>query len=434
MILVTQTCPVTTHICWDGLSYPISQACPVRTQTCPNGQVIPITSTCPAQTQVCWNGAIVPVNQACPAQYQTCWDGSVILLSQTCPTKTTTTITIKKVEVINHSVVTDLATKVGQTSAQCNGVGLISNGISSVGWFEYGETTDVNKTTNSASIGSSSNAPFSNVLTGLKPNTTYYCRAVMANKDGTYRGKIVSFKTLKNKVTYAAPKAKAKTAPKTKTEFVCADGSIAVAKTVLVGETINAGGKLLAINIERSIPDLTQGSVFNYRITITNNSDTAVTGVEAKIVLPSELSFIDATTTGGVVIKDNIMTVPVENINSKEVKTFILPVKIDNKAELGKTIVTTVYASYNLPVTGSTVVKDEVSAYMMGNIVASDGKSTDTEKSKSLASILFPQTLLGWLILFAIILIIVVLIMNIRKWLADRKREKEEHTIHHHIA
>jgi uncharacterized repeat protein (TIGR01451 family) len=437
VILMTQVCPVNTQTCWDGSIIPVSQACPVRTQVCPNGQVIPVTQTCPAQYQTCWNGAVIPVTQTCPAQYQTCWNGAVIPITQTCPVKTTTTVVVTQVEVRNHSTVTDLATKVGATSAECNGVGLIAGNISSIGWFEYGSTMDVNNTTNSASIGASSHASFSNLITGLKPNTTYYCRAVIANKDGTYRGKIVSFKTLgetKKKVVYAAPKATAKVKPKTKTEFVCSDGSIAVARTVEVADTINSGGKLIAVNIERNSPNLNQGSIVNYRITITNNSETALTGVEAKIVLPSELSFVDATTTGGVTIKDNIMTVPISEMKGKEVKTFILPAKVANNAELGKAVVTTVYISYNLPVTGSEIVKDEVSAYMVANIAGENDIAGEDSNKKSLAEKLFPQTLLGWLVLFAIILIIVVLVMNIRRWLAERKKEKEEHTIHHHIA
>jgi uncharacterized repeat protein (TIGR01451 family) len=290
-----------------------------------------VTQTCPTLTQTCWNGSVIPVTQTCPTQYQTCWDGSIVPVSQSCPTKTTTSVLVQKVEIREHAVVTDLATKVTQTSAQCNGIGIISGGVNSIAWFEFGETMDVNKTTNSASIGNASQSVFSNVITGLKPNTTYYCRAVMNNKDGTYKGKIVSFKTLassKTSITYSAPKGESVKKPQTTTEFVCADGSIAVAKTVLVGETINAGGKLLNVNIERSTQDLVQGSLLNYRITVTNTSDTAVDGVEVKIVLPNEMSFVDATTTGGVTISDNIMTVPVGSINSADVKTFIVPIKI----------------------------------------------------------------------------------------------------------
>lgn len=240
----------------------------------------------------------------------------------------------------------------------------------------------------------------------------------MNNPDGTYKGKIVSFKTLaitQNKITYTSPKTEPTTKPTTKTEFVCADGSIATARTVLVGETINAGGKLLDVNIERSVKDFIQGAILNYRITITNNSDTAVSGIEAKIVLPSEMSFVDATTTGGISINDNIMTIPIGNINSKEVKTFILPIKIANDAVIGKNIVTTVYASYNLPVTGAQIVKDEVSTYMIGNIVSANGSVDSVSDTNSISSVLFPTTLLGWLVLFAVLLIIVILVVNIVK-------------------
>ena len=417
---------------------PISQACPTQYQTCSNGTVIPITQTCPSQYQTCWNGTVIPVSQSCPSQYQTCWNGTVIPVSQSCPVKTITTIIVKNVEIRNHSVTTNLATQVGSISAVCNGTGFISGGVSSVGWFEYGTTVSLGHTTNSANIGSDQTSDFSNLITGLKPNTTYYCRAVMANADGTYKGKIISFMTLKNKkFIYAAPTKKPTTKVKTKTEFVCSDGSLAVARTVAIADTINSGGKLISINIERNNPDLVQGGLLNYRITITNNADTAITGVEEKIVLPTELSFVDATTTGGITIKDNIMTVPIGNMNAKEAKTFILPAKVGNDAQIGKAVMTTVYVSYNLPVTGSTVVKDEVSSYMVANIVGPDGAkdiSSTGKSSTSLAAILFPQTLLGWLVLFAIILVIVVLVMNIHKWINDRKKEKEEHAIHHHIA
>lgn len=427
-------CPIQTQTCWNGQVIAMNQSCPAQTQTCPNGQVISINQVCPTQTQTCWNGLVVPVTQTCPSQYQTCWDGSVIPVMQSCPVKTTTRVVVKQVQIIDHSVVTNTPTKVSQTSAECNGVALISNGADSVGWFEFGSTQNLGKTTNSADIGNMSQSSFSNIISGLKSSTTYYCRAVMANRDGTYRGKIVSFTTLaasKKSVVYASPKKSVTTKPKTKTEFVCSDGSIAVAKTVSVADTVNGGGKLLSIKIERSAPDLVQGSTVNYRISITNDSDTAVSGAETKITLPSELSFVDATTTGGVTVKDNVMTVPIGDINSKEVKTFILPAKVSPTALVGKAVITTVYASYNLPVTGSQVVKDEVSAYMTANIVASGVGSTAA--SASVASVLFPQTLLGWLVLFAVILIIVVLVMNIRRWLAERKLEKEE-TIHHHKA
>lgn len=421
--------------CWNGTYVTNYSQCPAQTQTCLNGQVISINQVCPSQTQTCWNGLVVPVTQACPSQYQTCWDGSVIPMTQSCPVKTITTVVVKQVTITSHSVVTNIPTRVSQTSAECNGVALISNNTESVGWFEFGTSENLGKTTNSADIGNDSQAYFSNAISGLRPNTTYYCRAVMANRDGTYRGRVVSFKTLassKKSVIYASPK-KITTKLKTKTEFVCSDGSIAVARTVSVADTVNGGGKLLSIKIERSAPDLVQGSTVNYRISITNDSDSAVTGAEAKITLPSELLFIDATTIGGVTVKDNVMTVPIGNINSKEVKTFILPAKVSATAQVGKAVITTVYASYNLPVTGSQIVKDEVSSYMTANIVAISGKTDSVSNSSSIAALLFPQTLLGWLVLFAVILIIVVLVMNIRRWRAERKLEKEE-TIHHHKA
>ena len=431
VIPVTQSCPQQYQTCWNGTIILTTQTCPTRTQVCPDGSIIPITQTCPTRTQTCWNGSVIPVTQSCPQQYQTCWDGSIILMTKTCPVKTTTTVKIIKVDIKEHSVVTDLATKITTDSAQCNGIANIKGGVGTTAWFEFGETSNVKSTTNSAFIGSSQQITFSNLITGLKSNTTYYCRAVISNKDGTYRGKIVSFKTKeKTKTVITYPTTNTTKKLTTKTEFVCADGSIAKAKTVLVGEAINSGKKLLDVKIERSQEDLIQGSSMNYKITITNNADIQIDNVELKTILPSEMDYANLATSSQINIKDGIMSVFVGSIEAQKSKTFILPVKILKEAEIGKTIVTTVYVGYNLPVEGDKVIRDEVSTYMMGNITSQGASNTENKVSKSI----FPETLLGWLALFSIILILTILIINITKWYNDRKRARKDNTIHHHIA
>ena len=431
-----------TYPCWNGQTYYQAGQCPaqVATFTCWNGVVVNYVSQCPAkiQYQTCWNGKRISMNQFCPTQYQTCWNGKRISINQTCPIS---------LAVQNHAVRTDLATQVAQTSAQCNGIGLIANRISSVGWFEYGENTVLEKTTNSGNIGRDSAAPFSNSIINLKPNTQYYCRAVMANANGTYKGEIVSFKTLAKvkksepKITYVdnGKGGYSKKIKKSRTEFVCADGSLATAKTVSVADTINAGGKLMQLNLDKNVADLPQGGKVNYTLTVKNIADTTLTGTEIRFVLPSDLIF-EKNNLENTVVQNNILIITEAGFEAGETKTYTITTKVNDEAAVGKTLIVTGYLSYYLPVVGKKLVKDEVSAYMIANVgqkVLTDNldKKDSAENFMSLGfSLGFPQTLLSWLILLAVILIIVVLLMNIHSYIVMRRKEKEEHVIHHHIS
>ena len=54
-----------------------------------------------------------------------------------------TTISVIQQQPTSHRVVTTSATQVTNNSARCNGIGIISNGVMSNGWSEYGETTSL---------------------------------------------------------------------------------------------------------------------------------------------------------------------------------------------------------------------------------------------------------------------------------------------------
>ena len=159
-------------------------------------------------------------------------------------------------------------------------------------------------------------------------------------------------------------------------------------------------------------------------------------------MIPTELSFSpDVNKAQNIVIQNNIMIISETGFNIGEIKVYNIPTIVDSGATVGKTVVTTGYVSYYLPVVGSKLVKDEASAYMIANIAEPildtskdiNKDNSDKEENTVVANI-FPQTLLSWLILFAVILIIVVLIMNIHNYLLMRRKEKKEHIISHHIS
>lgn len=93
------------------------------------------------------------------------------------------------------SVTTNTATSVEKTLFTANG-GVNPNGSQTTAWFEYGTTQNLGNTTNQQTVGSgNTGTQFSNSLTGLSPNTTYYFRAAAQNSYGTTRGAIMSATT-----------------------------------------------------------------------------------------------------------------------------------------------------------------------------------------------------------------------------------------------
>lgn len=71
----------------------------------------------------------------------------------------------------------------------------------SQGYFEWGSTTSYGSTTSMTDLGTSYTADFSNALTNLNPNTTYYFRAVAVVGGKTIFGSRKSFQTYSSNVT-----------------------------------------------------------------------------------------------------------------------------------------------------------------------------------------------------------------------------------------
>ncbi len=85
------------------------------------------------------------------------------------------------------------ASLVTEHSATLNGT-VNPQGLDTVGWFEWGTTTNYGSTSLPTSVGSgSSNAPVSNTVTGLTAGVTYHFRAVAANPEGTTYGTDLTF-------------------------------------------------------------------------------------------------------------------------------------------------------------------------------------------------------------------------------------------------
>ncbi len=408
-VITTTNCPSNTQYV-NGICQQIVNPPVVVYQTCWDGAVIPATSVCSQQYKICANGTSVPVNQACYVP----------------PTPVYIPPTVIKF----NNVVTSVVTQITNTSGRCNGIGLIANNAQSTGWFEYGETALLGRTTASVQIGSSVTAPFSNVLANLKPNTKYFCRAVMQNQYGIVKGEIVSFVTKSTVTTYvkpvSTPAKKVTTKVPVKSNVItCSDGSTIEVKSQSSATLINKGEKLVALQIEKVDGKLSSGESVRYKITYKNLVDTRLTGVVIKVTLPQEVLF--ASSTAGTYDEGTrTLTLNQDTVDPYTEGTILVTGSLMKDAPLGKTIVTTVYVVYTVP---GTKTQDEVTAYVVGSIVpATDISNKDTGAKKvigaSSAHSFMPNSLIEWLALLAILFIIFILGRSIYASYKDEEEQK----------
>jgi hypothetical protein len=405
----TNTLPVTT----------VTQ-CPSNT-TFENGICKQIINPPVVVYQTCWDGTRLPATQRCPDQFRFCPDGTTVPLNRSCPITPVAPPVIKF-----NNVVTSVVTEITTSSARCNGIGLIANGAASTGWFEYGETSNLGRTTASANIGSASSVTFSNVLANLKPATKYYCRAVMQNQYGLVKGEIVSFTTKSVKVTYVKPvvKTPVKTPAKPATTVSCVDGT-----TVTPGkdaaQVLNAGDKLISITMDKASGNLAANANVSYRLTYRNLSSSSVNNVLVKVIIPAEVEFTSASA-GTFDPATRTLTANLNSVEGNSINSITWNGKIVNNAPVGKSIVTTAYVNYTVPGTNA---QDEVTAYVVGSITPPTAASnTDTGAKKVIGAStangngFLPDTLIEWLALIAIVFIIFILGKSVYASYKDDKK------------
>ncbi len=102
-------------------------------------------------------------------------------------------------------VITKIPEKITSTSVKIRALALPGGNISTIGWFEFGATTSLGVETIHKNIGTQQSITFSDTLTNLTPNSTYYVRAVIQNRNGISKGSIVGFK-IKKLTTFTTTK------------------------------------------------------------------------------------------------------------------------------------------------------------------------------------------------------------------------------------
>jgi hypothetical protein len=288
------------------------------------------------------------------------------------------------------TAVTTLATSIGQTTARVNGLVFINGGVYTNGWFEWGQTSSLGNTTSSQGIGSAPTLAISDTLTGLTSGRTYYYRAVVQNQYGTDKGDIMSFtatggSNTSSTVVYTSP-----TVTTSKTTYVVT-GSAGSTKT-----------SAIMLSITSSRDNIGRGDRIIFTISYRNiKVSEDLTDVAVRVVLPGELSFVDASR-GYYNLKDRTLTVDLKTLRAGESGSFTVEANVDNSIESGKVIVVSVDMVY----TRQSRVQEEAIAYVLLN---GDFNQSSRALAPLFGSGFFPNTLIGWLLLILIIFLLGVL-------------------------
>ncbi len=309
----------------------------------------------------------------------------------------------------NSAAFTTVPTRARATSVDLNGTALIGNNTLTQGWFEWGTSRDLGRVTEIRSIGTSRTVDFSETLSGLSPNTTYFYRAVIQNNTGVYRGDIVPFTTTRivtNVQTSFSPQ------PVRTTRVV---NTQSVAITPNPGQSLQAQTYGRPVFIELSLsqraPSVVQGSVVEYDIRYRNITNTLLTNTFIKVVLPEDFAFISSNR-GIYSPESRVLTLYLGEVQPREDGSFSIAVSVSPQAEIGKTVVITGYANYTIPATSQfREYQDEVIAYALSRIDQNNGSGTG--QVAAIGQIGFWQSDFGravlWLILILILLLIIYL-------------------------
>ena len=152
------------------------------------------------------------------------------------------TVHVDEIEV-SSGVTTKAATAVTTTGATLNGVSF-PGGLDTTAWFEYGTSATLSGATSTTaqSTGSvSSGVDYSQAISGLSANTTYYFRAVENSGSGTREGSILSFIT-GPEISVSQPQGTELTDGATTLSFASAAGVAGTARTFTI---TNTGGVTL---------------------------------------------------------------------------------------------------------------------------------------------------------------------------------------------
>jgi len=278
-------------------------------------------------------------------------------------------ITIYTNQVVNNvCAVTTVATNISRTGATLNG--LVTNGSgSSNTYFEYGPTVSVEYRTAGRFV--SGNMNFSETLTGLPSNATYYYRLVSECNGNISRGALDFFRT-----------------------------SGATQQVIVQGTTVVGTASPIMLKIENRYQYIGVGDTIEYAVTFKNIGKSTLTNPVLQIMVPKGITLTNATR-GTYSSDTNTLTVPLPNLLPGAGDVLFAQGHVDSIPDNTAQIVTTAVLVYTAPNTA----QENAIAYVLNG--PKDGNNL--LGAAALFGGLGSLSLVGWLLLAIIILALVLL-------------------------
>ena len=276
--------------------------------------------------------------------------------------------------------ITTLATNVSAYSARLNGLISGTSYASVNAYFEYGTDQNLGLQTTQQLVTAGTMTNYFDTIS-TSPNTTYFYRAAIVVNGTIYRGSIISFTT------------PALTSNGGGTVYVNTNTSTGVSYGV------GAGSAFLSLSMTDQFQGIAPGDMIIYTINYKNITAKPLTNAVLNVILPAGVTFRQSTQ--GMLTTNNTVVANLGTINSLQEGTVTIQAMVDNTVTPGSTLVATTTIAFTTP----SGAQDSAVAYAVNTV-------TQRNYLTGLALFgygFFPSTLLGWIILLAIIILLVLL-------------------------
>ena len=282
-----------------------------------------------------------------------------------------------------------LATENSGGSATLNGlVFSSSSAYPANAWFDWGENTSVGNKTQTVNVGSLPSVKHADVITGLVQGRTYYYRIVTENTYGKSYGSTMSFV------------ARASTPVQDNTVVISTPARTVTKPTVTVISRGTATQSLIALTLDGGTEAINGGEKRSYHVTWKNDSNQLLTNVVLRVMFPQTMK-VESTTNGVLSSADNTVIVDVKSLAVGDTGEAFIVATPDSGLAVGDLLVVTA----NMVYTDAGGVQSDAVAYVTHRIAGSNGFGASIFGAGSF----MPTTLLGWVILIALILALVLL-------------------------